>query len=372
MPLLLLVGIFYVNFTSRVILAPLLPIIEGDLGLGHAGAGSLFLLTALGYCSGLFGSGFVTSRLNHRRTILLSAGVMGLAMLAISRTFSVIAMDLALIIAGLSAGFYLPSGIAILTDLFRREDWGRALAIHELAPNLGFITAPLLAEAFLRLFSWRGILGLFGGWSMLMGLIFLLFGRGGDQKGTPPHLKAMQQIVTLPFFWVMGGLFAVGVGASLGIYTMMPLFLVSEIGMEREWANTLIGFSRVAGVVMLFLSGWITDRVGHKRAMVSFLTTTGVLTFLLGSLHGPAITPTMVFLQAISAVCMFPIGFTMVSTMFAPSLRNLAVSLVVLTGFLVGGGGNPFGNWIFGGDVLLFVELLCFGDLNVRDGDCAS
>jgi MFS transporter, NNP family, nitrate/nitrite transporter len=141
----LLVGIFYVNFVSRIAVAPLLPVIRTDLGLGLTKAGSLFLLMATGYCTGLFTSGFVTARLSHRRTILLSAGVMGVAMIALSQTASITGMYLSLIIAGLSAGFYLPSGIAIVTDLVSREHWGKAMAFHELAPNLGFVTAPLLA-----------------------------------------------------------------------------------------------------------------------------------------------------------------------------------------------------------------------------------
>jgi hypothetical protein len=40
--LILLVGIFYLNFISRIALAPFLPIVEIDLGLGHGEAGSLF------------------------------------------------------------------------------------------------------------------------------------------------------------------------------------------------------------------------------------------------------------------------------------------------------------------------------------------
>ena len=117
LPLFLLVGIFYVNFICRVAIAPLLPVIKLDLGLGLTKASSLFLLMASGYCIGLFVSGFVTARLSHHRTILLSAGMMGIAMLALSQTASLGAIYLSLMIAGLAAGLYLPSGIAIITDL---------------------------------------------------------------------------------------------------------------------------------------------------------------------------------------------------------------------------------------------------------------
>ena len=43
-PLLLLTSIFFVNFLSRIILAPLMPGVESDLAISHADAGSFFLL----------------------------------------------------------------------------------------------------------------------------------------------------------------------------------------------------------------------------------------------------------------------------------------------------------------------------------------
>jgi MFS transporter, NNP family, nitrate/nitrite transporter len=343
LPLFLLVGIFYVNFVCRVVIAPLLPVIKADLGLGLTRAGSLFLLTAAGYCSGLFMSGFVTARLSHRRTILLSMAVMGAAMLALSQTTSSAGMYLALITAGLSAGFYLPSGIVIVTELVTREHWGRAMAFHELAPNLGFITAPLLAEALLRLLSWRGTLAFMGSWSVLMGLVFVFFGQGGEHRGEAPRLSAMRSILTQRSFWTMAVFFTVSIGGSFGVYSMLPLFLVSERGMSREWANTLLSLSRTVAFLIIFLSGWITDRAGEKWAMVLFLTATGLLILLIGTIQDPIMTPLLVVLQASSAACMFPVGFTMLSTLFPSSLRSLAVSLVIMIGYLIGGGAFPLG-----------------------------
>ena len=247
-----------------------------------------------------------------------------------------------LIIAGLSSGLYLPSGIAILTDLIKREHWGKALAIHELAPNLGFVTAPFLAEAFLRLFSWRGTLGLLGGWSILMGVIFLLLGRGGDQKGEPPHLRSMQNIVGRPFFWVMSGLFAVSIGATLGVYTMMPLFLVSELGMDRELGEHLDrvfqGFwSRDPRSVGLdHRPGWTQACDALVRDHDRGLDLSAWVCSWSCDDTDPGIP------QAISAVCLFPVGFRC-NLLFPAFLRNLVVSLVVLIGFLIGGGTIPLG-----------------------------
>jgi NNP family nitrate/nitrite transporter-like MFS transporter len=322
-------------------------VIEGDLGLGHGEAGSLFFFIAAGYAAGLLGSGFISSRLIHRHTITLSTIGVGWATLVVSRSASVNGMHAGLVLVGIFAGFYLPSGIATLTGLANKEDWGKALAIHELAPNLGFITAPLLSEALLKFFSWRESLAMLGSLSILMGLLFLFFGQGGKDRGEPPRLQSMHTILRSPSFWIMTTLFTVSIGSSIGVYTMMPLFLVSERGMDRAWANTLIGLSRTFGIFVLFFSGLIIDRVGPKQAMTIFLTATGVFTLLLGLIHGSVTTPALVFFQAAATACLFPVGFTIISLVFPPHLRGVAVSLVMFIGFLLGGGAIPsgIGHW---------------------------
>lgn len=342
-PILLLFFINYLNVLSRIVFAPLLPLIEVEFGLGHGQAGSLFLFMAFGFCAGLFGSGFLSSRLNHRRTIVFSAVTVGGAMLATSQSPSVSFVYLGLLLVGTSAGFYLPSEIAILTDLIRQPHWGKAIAIRESAASLGLITAPLLVEFLLRFLSWRCILGTVGASSILMAVLFIFFGQGGERKGEPPNLREMQNFLGNRSFRIMAVLFAISIGAQIGVYAMLPLFLVNEIGVYRELANTIIGLSQISAAVCLFFSGLIADRIGHKRGVVLFTATTGVLTLLLGLIHGSLTTPALILLQATSAACLFPAGFAIVSGIFPPHLRSLAISLVVLVGYFFGAGLVPSG-----------------------------
>ena len=300
--LLLLVGIFYLNFISRIALAPLLSIVEIDLGLGHGEAGSLFFYVASGYATGLLTSGYITARIVHRRMIVLSAGMVGLAMTAMSFSPSIGAIHAGLFFVGIFSGFYLPSGIAALTELFPRELWGRTMAIHELAPNVAFITVPLLAEGLLRFFSWRMALTFIGLSSLLVGVLFLILGRGGSGKGAPPSSHSMGSVIARPQFWTMAIFFMVAIGASLGLYTMLSLFLVNEIQFARGTANMLIGLSRISASFVLLLSGFLTDRLGAKKAMMVLLSATGLSILLLGLFKGPVATVVLLFLQAAATI----------------------------------------------------------------------
>lgn len=346
-PILLLASIFLLNFLGRVILAPLLPTIERDLGVGHAEAGSLFLFISVGYFISLLASGFVASRLMHYRTIILSASAIGLALVAISLSDSQPGVLVGLVLVGLSAGLYLPSGISTLTSLVGPNQWGKALAVHELAPNLGFVLAPLISEALLKWFSWRGILAVMGVASIAAGVAFARFGKGGRFPGAAPSIASLQDILAKPAFWIMTILFSLGITGSLGIYAMLPLYLVAERGLDQYSANVLVAVSRISGLAMAFLAGWATDRFGAKKIMAAVFLLTGSMTVLLGLTKGYWLV-IIVFLQPMLAVCFFPAGFAALSCIGPASSRNVAVSLAIPLAFLIGAGTIPAGIGIMG------------------------
>ena len=339
-PLLLLTSIFFVNFISRIILAPLMPRVKADLALNHAEAGSLFLLISLGYFTTLLASGFISSRLTHRKTIMLSGLAMGIALFITSISTNIWGMRLGLIAMGMAAGPYLPSGLATLTTLFKPRHWGKALALHELAPNLGFVLAPLVAEILLYRYSWRTVFMTLGFTALILATIYARFGRGGDFRGESFQYTSLRLIFSNSAFWIMVILFSLGISSTLGIYTMLPLYLVTDHGMDRNWANTLIALSRIGGVGMALAGGWATDRFGPQRILRIVFVLTGIMTLFIG-LAPRTWVAAAVFLQPIMAVCFFPAGFAALSLVSSPSERNLTVSLTIPMAFLIGGGATP-------------------------------
>ena len=341
-PLLFLAAIFLINFLSRIIFGPLLVEIERELHLGHKEAGSFFLFTTIGYSAALLGSGTLAARLTHRHLIVGSTLGLGIILFLLSRPQPLWLLTANLLLLGLCAGIYLPSGMATLTSIVKPRHWGKAIAVHEIAPNLGFVLAPFLAEAFLRWSSWRGLLMVLSGGSLLLGLAYTRYGRGGTFKGEAPTFQVISVLLRDPSFWIMIVMFGLGIGTSFGVYTMLPLYLISERGLDRTWANTLIALSRVAGLLIAFGAGWFVDRWGVKKSLTVFFGATGVLTILLGALHGPWLI-VVVFLQPLVAVCFFPAGFTAIGRIGPPKLRNVAVGFTVPLGFLFGGGLIPTG-----------------------------
>jgi len=236
----------------------------------------------------------------------------------------------------MGAGLYLPSGILTIIGLVRSGDLGKAIAIHELAPNLGFLVAPLLAEALLGWFSWRGVLVFIGIGSLIGGAVFISLGKGGNFYGEAPNLRMMRSLLVDPSVIILIVLFSLALGMSSGVYSMMPLYLVSERGMGRTWANTLLGLSRVATLGIVLLSGWMTDRLGVKKNLKVVLLTAGLFTCILGMAPGSWVIP-IVFIQGMLATSFFPVGFAALSRVGSPSSRNVVLSLTLPVASLLGG-----------------------------------
>jgi len=333
-------SIFFVNFTARIIFSPLMPTIEADLSLTHSDAGLLFLLISFGYFMGMLGSGFVSAAVNHKKTISLSAIAVGLTMLPIAFSSNKWVLLIGLFVLGLSAGLYLPSGLATLTSIVNPRQWGKAIAVHEMAPNLGFVAAPMLAEIFMLWFSWRIILMALGLASLLMGLAYIRYGRSGQFTGELPRLGAIRMLMKQKSFLIMLILFCAGIGSFLGIYTMLPLYLVTERGMEREMANTMVAISRIPGLGVVFLAGWATDRFGPRSTLTWIFALTGILTMGLGFAQG-FWTSIFVFAQPMIAVCFPPAALVALSLIGTNETRNIAVSITIPCAFLIGGGMLP-------------------------------
>ncbi len=340
-PILFLALLFFLTFIARVVLSPLMPSIEAELEISHSQAGTMFFFMALGYFIALLSSGFLSSRISHKSTIVLSATVVGVALLVIALSRDLWELRAAIFFLGMAAGLYLPSGITTLTDMVDSKHWGRAVSIHEIAPNLGFVAAPVISEIIIFWFSWRAVPTAIGLAAIVIGLLFARLGKWGNFPGQSPGLSAVRCVFANKSFWIMVILFGLAISSTMGVYTMLPLYLIKEIGINHGLANTLIALSRVSGMATALVSGWATDRFGAARTIMYAFVLTGITTILLGAASSKGMVVVMVFLQAALATIYFPAGFTALSSLFPADIRNVAISLTVPFAFVFGSGIIP-------------------------------
>jgi NNP family nitrate/nitrite transporter-like MFS transporter len=360
-PLLFITLLFYLNFAARILLSPLAPIMEMELGYSHAGTGSLFLITSLGYFFGLFVSGMISSRWTFTQTIQLSVSGFGLCLIGIAFSRNYWQIGVLIAVLGFMAGLYLPAGMAKLTELIPSAHWGMGLAVHELGPNFALFLVPLQVEILLRFFDWQQVL-------MFQGLLTLGIvaaycfcdGQGGS-RGVAPKLSTFQDFFRQKNFWKLVLLFGLGVGSTLGIYSMLPVYFIDQ-GIERGLGNSMLSASRTLSIPVVLIGGWLTDRIGVRRSLMIILITGGGLTALIGVLQGYWLF-VPVFLQPLFAVCFFPPVFKTLALSVPAELRNQAVAYTVPFGFLLGAGVTPLVLGMLGDAGLFQLAFIAMGCL---------
>ena len=341
-PILLLVSVLFLTFVPRMLLAPLLLRIEAGFGLTRAQAGALFFYMSLPYSAAMLGSGFVAARLHHRGTIVLSLVIVGLSLMLLSLAASAWLLRAGLALLGAGAGLYAPSGIATLTGVAHARHWGKALAMHELGFILGFFSAPLLVELALRFASWRVLYALLGVICLLVAFLYARVASGGRFAGAAPRLRHITAIFSQVTFWVVALFFVLAVGLEVGVYSMLPTFLVAERGMSETVANSLVAVSRLTSVLLVFSSGFLADRFGARLLIAVVCVAAGLATVLIGVAGGAALVAAVV-LQPMLVSAFFPAGFIALAGVSSPQTRNLVVSMVIPLAYLFGGGVVPAG-----------------------------
>ncbi len=341
-PVLLLTGIFLLHFMARQIAGPLLPAMETGLGVTHIQGGLFILCMGVGFFLGQIGATHLASRFGYRRCILLSLWAAAAATAAFGLADSVRLLYLVFLCLGTAGGLYVPSGITLITVLVRPRDWGKAMGIHELAPNLALIAVPFMATAAVAAGSWR--IGYLFVAAVLASLAvaYTFFGVDSEHRPSAPDLLQVREIARHPSFWCLVLLLSLAVGVETGVYSMIPLFLVTERSFDLAAANHLLGLSRIPGLLMVLLAGWFTDRLSPSTTISLSLAATGAAIVVLGI--GPAsLVAPAVFVQSAAAACLFPPALSLASRISTSESRTLTLSLSLAVAPVIGGGLLPAG-----------------------------
>ncbi|MCK5735046.1 MAG: MFS transporter [Spirochaetaceae bacterium] len=330
----------FFGMMPRTLLAPLLLRISDDLGISFDRASLFFLSSSAGFITGLLISGFLTQYFTHKWTIVTAILGTSLAAVFLSMVHTELSFHLLMFIGSWALGLYPGSGITTVTSVAPDVHHGKAIAIHEFGPNFTFILAPIIAAAFAPVIGWRGIMMVVGIGGVAAALLFAVIGRFRKEHGEPPNFNNLAELARNRSFWVISALFAVGVAAAAGVYSVLPTYLMIEQGLPEQFVNNLVGASRIAGIAMLIIAGALTDRFGFRPVVSVILLVTGAATLLIGMAHGGLLIAG-VFLQPLFVGAFFPVAINELTKVTVPERRSLAVALAFPLSNLIGGGLAP-------------------------------
>ena len=142
-------------------------------------------------------------------------------------------------------------------------------------------------------------------------------------------------------FWITTILLALGVGASMGLFSIIPTYLVFERGLDQGLVNTLVGVSRISGLFALFFAGFLVDRFGAKKLISAILLTVGMATAAMWTQFKPILI-VAVFLQPLLIASFFPAILTAAARIAPRNFQNLTISFILPIGYGFGAGVLPF------------------------------
>lgn len=331
---------FFVNYSCRALIGPLLVSIEAEYHIDHAAATALTLVQTLGLSTGMFVSGFVVSRISPKKQIVISTICSGLVLLGISQSGSFELTRVLFACLGFVSGLYFTAGMASISYLTPPRYWESAISIHELAPALSFIVTPLIVQGSLIFFSWNGAAGVMGIICLIAGLAFALRGRGMDKPVSKTTLKGVGKLVTEPGFWIFLWLFALGVAGEFAIFSTLPLHLTSERGVSQEVSNSIMSASRLLGPAAVLLGGWLATRFGSPLVLKTCLFVEALALLAMQNSDFSLALAGMV-VQPLVVACMFTSIFGYFGAYFILDAQPVVLALVSPLSSFIGAGIFP-------------------------------
>ena len=337
--LLLFWSLWYVNFSARTVISPLLPIIEDEFALRHAVAGSIFSFLSVGYTITLLLSGALSPRIGYKRTIALGFLILMMSLFFLRYATTYTSLAVAFLFIGLGAGIYLPSAIPLITEVFDREHWGKAIAFHETGASFSVFSIPLLTAIALRFLNWRNIFFVLSAACLIVCVFFCIF--SPDPSPQKEEKTGFSGVLRRRDFWIMAILWVFAASCALGLYSVIPLFLVKENGMHLETANTIFGFSRIGGFIVAIITGFLVDRYGAKRILFLVILLTGLSTMNLALAQTIPLLVVMLFVQATIYPAFFPVALVAISRLTASNERSIFAGTTMAIGVIIGIGLTP-------------------------------
>lgn len=336
-------SLWYVNFTAKSITSPLMPLIEDEFSINHTMAGVLFFIFWVGNTISVFYAGFMSLKVGYKRSILLSFYSMAIifVFLRFASTYTLFAIFAFLL--GLGSGLYLPCGIPLITAIFERDSWGKAISFHETAAGFSLMTIPVFIAFAISVMDWRSVFYVMSGACLILAVLFHIF--SPDPRPEKGEKANMKDILHRKEFWIMTALWSSCAIASMGIFNIIPLYLVKERGIQIEAANTILSMSRIGGFIAMIAIGFIIDRFNLKKLLLVLLLAAGLSTIGIAVIKVHWLLSIMLFLQATFSVVFFPAGLVAISKLTNLSERSVFTGMLMSVSGIIGPGLSPL---IFG------------------------
>jgi MFS transporter, NNP family, nitrate/nitrite transporter len=261
---------FDVSFMTWVLLGPLAPFLREDMGLTATEQGLVTAIPLLG--GSLFRPllGMLGDRIGGRRTAMIGMTLTLLTLAAGWQFATTVAhlyvLGLMLGIAGASFAVALP----LASRWYPPQYQGLAMGIAG-AGNSGTLLATLFAPRLAERYGWASTFGLAIVPLLAVFLIFVLMARDSPKRPAPATLRDYGALLREPDTLSMAFLYSLTFGGFVGLASFLPTYFHEQYHLSRVAAGDVTTVVVVSGSLLRPIGGWLSDRFGGYRLLVTLL-----------------------------------------------------------------------------------------------------
>lgn len=259
---------------SRMIIPPLLPLIEGDLGVSHAQAGMLMSSYFLAYALMQLPAGMLSDRLGIK--MMMTSGILGMSATSLLLWFARSLQHIIILrlLLGLFSGFWYAPGVALVTSSASDRDRGKAIGLTFTAGSVSnlliFAVVGVLLE---RGVGWRSFLLICAAQGFLSTALFFFLLKEVDrgERRADRDMWMFDALKKIARRRSVLGVLAFRFVTSLGggsLFTFLPTYLVLEKNLTISDASFNMLIYSAAGMLGNVIGGYLTDALGHRAPII--------------------------------------------------------------------------------------------------------
>ena len=279
------------HFSHHILTAitvPLTPFIRSAFNLDYTQSGLVVSAFTLAYGFGQLPAGWLADRIDPSKLMIVGISGVALAGILVGLSQSYGWMVVFLVLMGILAGGYHPSAPPLISALVRPENLGTAFGFHNIGGGASNFLAPLVAVAIANAWGWRNAYIALGIPTIAFGIAFyILLGRlNARQRATPVSRPAKEDVGApngsekkrLVVFLILTTVISATISSTM---SFIPLLMVDHFGASKEMAAGSLSLAYSAVFWGSPLGGYLADRFGSIRVVLTISFIAGPAIFLL-------------------------------------------------------------------------------------------
>ena len=250
--------------------------ISEDLHLSLVQVGTIWGLTSLaGFFVNLPG-GLLGDRFGARLLLIISCVLVGLtgALRGLSNDFLTLAATMFLNSLAKSAMPIIV--IKMIGAWFKGRNLATANGVSAMGMGLGLMLGPMLSSTVLSpwLGGWRNVMYFYGAISVLVGVLWLLFGKEPHRVGPAaeyparvPFGQAISRLVRIKSIWLIGLTIMFRSAGIMGVTGFVPLYLRNR-GWAAASADGALASFYAASMLCVVPLTLLSDKLGSRKAIL--------------------------------------------------------------------------------------------------------